>query len=552
MLKSLSIQNYALIENLEIDFFRGLNIITGETGAGKSILIGSLQLLLGKRADHSVLFDKDKKCIVEAVFSIGDYELRDFFEQNDLDYDDELIIRRSITPSGKSRAYINDEPVTLNVLKLLSAYLIQMHRQFDNLQINDPAYQLKIIDVFGDNNAILEEYKENYRKYKTKQKSLLELQKQKKSFDAELELMQYQFEELDRVELSPENFTSLQDQYNNLSNAENIKMVLRNAYNALFESEFALVEKLDEVYLDINNLELRDEDFDKAKEKFYDALETIRETANEFIEIADNTEYDAQRIEELKYTIDIINNLMIKHKVDDVESLLEIKEDLSRRLQKVFDVDKDIDELQKAISELEKRLTDLSSKLMQKRKKAAAGFSKKVEALLKELAMPYAGLKIELNTTEDFGPYGKDKISFLFSANKGNDFKAIKDVASGGELARLALSVEAVIADKMALPTLIFDEIEAGISGEVAMKMGKIIKDMSAKHQLISITHSPQIASKADYHYFVYKMTDTDKTKTAIRLLSDDERILELAIILSGDPPSDSAISNAKELINKK
>lgn len=551
MLKSLSIQNYALIENLQIDFFNGLNIITGETGAGKSILLGSLELILGKRADHGVLYDKNKKCIVEAVFQIGDYKLQEFFEQNDLDYEDEIIIRRSIAPSGKSRAYINDEPVTLNVLKQLSSYLVQMHRQFDNIQIASETYQLKIIDVFAGNGELLAEYKNIFHSYTAHRKKLDELQSRKAGFEKEIELAKYQYDELDKVDLSPDNFERLQDQYNNLIHAETTKSVLQNAYSALTEGEYALLDRLDEVFVEVNNLNVRDKNFDAAKEKFYTALESLREAANEFLDIADNTEYDAQLIEELKTTIDTVNNLMIKHKVDDVESLAKIKEDLGEKLQEVLNVDTEITQLQKEISGEEEQLLSLAQKLSNRRKRAAQNFSREVETLLHQLAMPHARLKIEVEPLEQLTISGKDRVVFLFTANKGNEYKVLKDVASGGELARLSLSIEAVVAGKMALPTLIFDEIEAGISGEVAMKMGAILKKLSKQHQIISITHSPQIASKADYHYYVYKLTEGDKTKTAIRLLSDEERILELAIILSGDPPTDAAISNAKELINK-
>ncbi len=552
MIKSLSIQNYALIEKLDMQLFKGLNIITGETGAGKSILLGSLELAMGKRADHSVLYDKDKKCIVEVVYDISQYNLKDFFAMNDMDYDDEMIVRRVISPNGKSRAFINDEPVNLTNLKEISAHLIQMHRQFDNLELNSPSYQLKLIDVFGENISLVEEYSSLFKSYQIDKKQLNKLKEDNNAFKKEMQFIEYQYNELNDASITVEEFNELEDSFNNLNNAESIKSNLLNAYNALIEGEFSIINRIDPILSDINNVELRSEKFEKTKESFYDAIENIREAANEFLNISENTEYDEEKIADAKVKLDTLYNLMNKHKVDSIEKLIDIKEELNKKLQKHFDVDKEIEKLSAKIEKTYKKLRDLAEELTQKRKKTALSFSKQVVAVLKELALPHSQLKVDINATETLNETGQDKVTFLFTANKGGEFKTIKEAASGGELSRLALSIESTIADKMALPTMIFDEIEAGISGEVARKMGYILKGMSAKHQLINITHSPQIAAKADYHYFVYKDIIGDKTITNIRLLNKNERIVEIAKTLSGDPPTEGALKNANELINLK
>ncbi len=550
MIKSLSIQNYALIEQLDMELYRGLNIITGETGAGKSILLGSLELVMGKRADYGVLFDKKKKCIVEVTYDISNYNLKDFFLENDLDYDNEMIVRRIISPNGKSRAFINDEPVNLSTLKDLSSDLIQMHRQFDNLELNNPAYQLKLIDVFGDNNTLLEKYKTLFKSYKTDIKELNSLQEENNAFKKEMQFIEYQYSELEETFISFEDFKELEDSFSNLNNAESIKSNLLNAYNELVEGDFSIINRIDPILSDINNVALKSDFFDKTKEKFYDAIENLREVANDFLKISENTEYDAEKIAESKSRLDNLYSLMNKHKVDDIRQLIEIKNQLYQKLQKHFDVDREIKSLLAKIDKSQNKLDEYANKLSTKRQKSAISFTKKVLSVLKDLALPHSQLKVDIQKSENLNETGRDRVLFLFAANKGGEFKSIKDAASGGELSRLALSIESTIADKMALPTMIFDEIEAGISGEVARKMGIILKNMSDKHQLINITHSPQIAAKADYHYFVFKEIVKDNTKTNIRLLGKKERIEEIAKILSGDPPTKGALKNAKELIN--
>lgn len=551
MIKKLSIHNYALIDKLNIDLFKGLNIITGETGAGKSILLGSLELVMGSRADYSVLLDKEKKCIVEATYDIKDYQLKEYFLENDLEYNDELIVRRVISPTGKSRAFVNDEPVNLTVLKELSSFLIQMHRQFDNLDLNKSAYQLKLIDVFGENITLLEKYRKLFKSYRKDQQSLKLLLDESESFRKEMQFLEFQYNELNDANISKNDFENAENEFVNLNNAESSKAALQNSYDFLVEGEFAIINRMDTVLGEINNVDLRNDEFDKSKEKFYDAIENLRDVANEFLNIAEKTEYDEKRIVELKDYLDTIYNLMNKHKAESIEKLINIQNDLENQLQRHFDVDAEIKGIKILISDKELKLNKYAETLSMNRKKSAKKFSTNVQNILKDLALPHSQLKVVIEGLDEFNDSGKDRLYFLFNANKGGEFKPLKDVASGGELSRLALSIESNIADKMALPTMIFDEIEAGISGEVARKMGVILKNMSYKHQLINITHSPQITSNADYHYFVYKKIIDNTTKTNIRLLSEEERIIELAKMLSGDPPTQGALENAKELINK-
>lgn len=551
MIISISIRNYALIEKLDIDISKGLNIITGETGAGKSIILGSLELLMGKRAEHNVLFDKDKKCVVEAVFDISAYDLEPFFIENDIDYSDELIIRRVISPTGKSRAFANDEPVNLKVLKSLASSLVQIHRQFDSQDINDSSYQLKLIDEYAGNGSLLDEYRTIYNGWKKNKKERKKLLEEQVGFSKDMELVKYQYDELEVVNMTKEEFLQLEDEYNNLANAETIKSTLSEAYNGLVDDEYSVSNRLDPLLSEVQSIDLRDKEFIELKERFYDAVENLRDIANGFYKIAENTEHDESLINELKERLDVLNNLMNKHKVKSIEELLEVKKSLEGKLQRSFNVEQEIADLDKSIEKKYSELLKLAAKLTARREKYGKEFCSRIQDYLKDLAMPNARLKVKIGKLEELGEKGIDDLELLFVANKGGEFNSLKNVASGGELSRLALSINAVVAKKMALPTMILDEIEAGISGEVAKKMGVMLKDISQNHQLISITHSTLIASKGDKHYFVYKISDKNQTKTNIRLLSEQDRVEELAKMISGDPPTEAALKNAKELISE-
>ena len=551
MIKNLRIKNYALIEELNIDFNKGMNIITGETGAGKSIILGSLELVMGKRADTSVLFDKDQNCIVELELNIGDYGLSDFFQENDIEYNDETIITRTINPSGKSRAFINDTPVNLATLNELTEQLVLIHKQFDNIKLNNSDYQLTILDNFADNKKLLKSYKESFLQFKKHKSELNSLLTMKNEFEKESEFIQYQYDELKFANLNKEEFENDLALYNNLNNAESIKNTLMTSYNTLTEIENSILEQLQELANMLNQLEIIDQNFSQSREQFLQSIENLTDVANTHLRIAESTDFDEEKILLLGNRIDTINNLMIKYKVNDIDDLIEKYNAIAVKLEKHFDVDDQINKLKLIVNDNENELNNLCETLRKTRLKAAEEFSKLIAENLNELALPHSKLKIQVLDITEFSETGKNAVNFLFSANKGSDYKLMKDVASGGELSRLALSIESAIAGKMSLPTLVFDEIEAGISGEIARKMGAILKTISQNHQLINITHSPQIAAEADHHYFVYKNIQENKTFTNISLLTDEERIIELAKMLSGDPPSHGAIENAKELINK-
>lgn len=549
MIKSLNIRNYALIEKLEMQLFPGLNIITGETGAGKSIILGSLELAMGKRADTGVLYNKNENCVVELEYNISEYGLEDFFNNNDLEYSDEITITRLINPSGKSRAFINDEPVNLNVLKDLTDQLILMHRQFDNLELMNSDYQLKIVDNFSDNIDLILQYKTKYDTHKKTSTHLKELSIARDKFAREMQFIEFQFNELNTAKKDIIEFENNSILFQNLNNSENIKNTLFQAFDNLSEGEDSVLSKLENISRDLNNLELINKDFVDSKDTITDIIEKLTEISNKYIEIAEDSETDEEKSAELKNKIDFVNNLIVKYKVRDVNDLEVLRKNLELQLKEHFDVDEKIQKLEKEIEDLNVELHRLCNSIHERRQKGAKELIKNIESILQELALPNTKVQINIEKTEDFLPNGMDKVNFMFSANKGSEFKLLKEVVSGGELSRLSLSIESAIAGKMSLPTMIFDEIEAGISGEVARKMGKILKQMSSKHQIINITHSPQIAAKADYHYFVFKNIVHNKTITEISLLGQNDRINEIAKMLSGDPPTEGAIRNAKELI---
>lgn len=549
MIKSFNIRNYALIEKLEMQLFPGLNIITGETGAGKSIILGSLELAMGKRADTGVLYNKNENCVVELEYNISEYGLEDFFTNNELEYSNEITITRLINPSGKSRAFINDEPVNLNILKELTDQLILMHRQFDNLELMNPDYQLKIVDNFADNIDLILDYKAKFDKYKKTSTELKDLIVSRDKFAKEMQFIEFQFNELNTAKKDIAEFESNSIIFQNLNNSENIKKTLFQAFDILSEGEDSVLSKLENISRDLNNLELINKDFIDSRETIADIIEKLTDISNKYIKIAEDSEIDEEKSTELKNKIDFVNNLIVKYKVRDVKYLEDLRNNLEFQMREHFNVDEKIQSIEKEIDGLNLELNRLSILIHNRREKGAKELVTNIESILKELSLPNTKVQIIIEKTQEFLPTGMDKVNFMFSANKGSEFKLLKEVVSGGELSRLSLSIESAIAGKMSLPTMIFDEIEAGISGEVARKMGKILKQMSNKHQIINITHSPQIAAKADYHYFVFKNIVQNKTITDISLLGQNERINEIAKMLSGDPPTDGAIRNAKELI---
>jgi len=552
MIKRLLIRNYAIIENLEMDFSRGLTIITGETGAGKSILLGALGLVMGKRADTKSLYNENEKCFVEGIFDIGKYDLQAFFEEHDLDYDQELTVRREINPNGKSRSFINDTPVNLKMLQALSAELIDLHQQFDTLDLNQLSFQLKMLDALAGNKPKLKTYLGEYRIYLANKKQLATLIENDRQAKKESDFINFQFQELEEAALEVEEQSDLEATLNVLNNAEQIKRTLGASYQALSENEQSLIAQLETISHDLSQLKDFNKDLNTLYERFAGILIELEDLGRSFEDQADEVEFNPERVEEVQSRLDLIYRLQTKHNVQSISELLDIHEQLQSQIDGHSTLSAEINSLRKVIEQQEAHLIELAKELSERRKSVLAPFEKKVRKRLASLAMEHAQLKVEINVLKDLGPSGWDEVRFLFAANKGSRLQEIRDVASGGELSRLALVIKSLVASAIPLPTLIFDEIDTGISGDIALKMGTILRKLSDEHQVVSITHSPQIASKSDTHYFVFKEVLKDRTLTKVRRLKADEQVRAIAVMLSQNPPSNAALENAKELINQK
>jgi DNA repair protein RecN (Recombination protein N) len=552
MIKNLLIKNYAIIESLEIDFPDGLTIITGETGAGKSILLGALGLILGQRADSKVLYEDGIKCVVEGVFDISKYGLKQFIISNDIDYDDELIVRREISPSGKSRAFVNDTPVNLNILKELSAALIDLHHQFDTLDIHRQDFQMKMLDALAENRSHLENYRSEYTAFQKAKKKLQELMASSASSARELEFVNFQLKELHEAELIEGEQKKLEEELSQLTHAEEVKKNLLTSMQQLFEDEQSISGQLTEISNLLSASGRMNIKVESLSNRFIAVIEEFNDMGREMEKIAENTEYDEERIAENQERLDIIYRLQQKHNVKNLGELLEIQEALEVKSNSFSNQSKEEERLAVVIGEHEKSLKAKAQKLTKKRQAVIKPFEQKVIKLLDQMAMPQAQFKIELTDTGELGTSGTDQAGFLFSANKGGVLQKIREVASGGELARLSLATKSLVASAIPLPTLIFDEIDTGISGDVALKMGEILRQLSNNHQVVSITHSAQIASKADAHYFVYKKDTAERTIAKVRLLNEEEKVKAIAVMLSQNPPSAAAMENARDLLQLK
>jgi DNA repair protein RecN (Recombination protein N) len=550
MLKKLFIQNYALIDEIEIRFDRGLNILTGETGAGKSIILGALGLIMGKRADLKALYDPSKNCMVEAILDIAHYQLEKVLAEHEVEYEHELVIRRVILKSGKSRAFVNDLPVTLRTLEEITGHLIQMHQQFDNLDLVDPAYQLKMLDAQASNDDLLINYQRNYDQWMKEKKELNLLLDEKAGFERERDFIQFQYDELMQIDLEAALEDDIESTLELLSNAESIQQALQSSYYSLTEEEDSIVNRLNAMLKQLRQAGSGTHIIDDLSEKIELSVESLEDLSNQLYEHAEKIEYDPKRIEELQDTQNQINKLLLKHRLENLQELIELRKELDKKLSRVLTLDDSISEKEDNIDQLGKSLESLARDLSKKRRKTAGEFGEKIMAILVDLGMPHAKIEGRFEQLEVLGPMGSDAFELLFSANKGTQPESIKHVASGGELSRLSLSIKSILAGHMSLPTLIFDEIEAGISGEIAMKMGQILKTLSLKHQIINITHSAQIASRGNLHFFVYKSHEKDRSVTRLKELNSQEKITEIAKMLSGDPPSPTAIKNAEELIH--
>lgn len=549
MIKRLHIRNYAIIELLDIDFAKGLTIITGETGAGKSILLGALGLIMGDRADTKSLYNQEEKCVIEGVFDLNGHDLNEFFSEHDLDYETEVVVRRELTPSGKSRAFVNDSPVTLKVLQDLSAELIDLHQQFDTLDIHNLSFQLRMIDALAGNKERLIQYRKLYKDYSEKQRRLEELLRRNEQSTKEMEFIQFQLEEFNKAELSAGEQEALEEELTRLTHAEDIKRTLSFAFDALTENEQSIVGQMHSLGNALVSIGKYAPKLGEYSNRFANMIFELREMSNEFEKIADQTDHDPERILEAQQRLDLIYRLQKKHIVATVDDLLNIQSNLEQQLAGFADLGNEIGELRHKIAEQETHLFQMADDLADRRQAVIPTYEDKIVEMLGQLAMPYAQLKIETRKLDALGPTGLDEVQFMFAANRGSRLQQIKDVASGGELSRLALVTKSLVASSIPLPTLIFDEIDAGISGDVALKMGNILRNLSNEHQVVTITHSPQVASKADRHYFVFKVDKPERTVTNVRLLSNEDRIRAIAVMLSQSPPSDSAMENARELL---
>ncbi len=550
MLKHLSIQNYALIDKLEVEFSGGLSIITGETGAGKSILLGALGLISGSRADTQALQDKTKKCIVEASFAFTGDVLKEFFEANELDYEPATVIRREINLEGKSRAFINDTPVTLTQLKELGDFLIDIHSQHQTLTLNGNEFQLSVVDAFAKHSDVLQEYQSNYKNYKSLEKQLNDLSEREAQAKKDMDYFQFQFNELEDAGLKTGEQTEIEQELETLNNAEEIKLNLSKAAHSLNGGEQNLLSSLNETKLLLVAFAKFKPEINELSTRINSSYIELKDISNELENLEQDIVYDPKRIEILTQKVDTLYRLQQKHQVKTIEELITIKDELSNKLLDFNSLEAEIVKIKKKLSVLHVSLNTVAKKIAANRKKVIPKIEKEIASLLSSLSMPNAQLKIEHIETEIFTINGIDKINFLFSANKGSDFKELNKVASGGELSRLMLSIKSLIAQLTELPTIIFDEIDTGVSGDIADKVGSIMNLMAKSMQVITITHLPQIASKGKSHLFVYKEDKNNKTYSNIKKLSSEERVQEIAKMLSTGNPTSAAISNAKELLN--
>lgn len=549
MLKQLTIKNYVLIDDLSISFDSGFSTITGETGAGKSILLGALSLLIGQRADTDVLLDKTSKCIIEAVFDIEQYAIQTFFQQNEIDYDAQTIIRREILETGRSRAYINDTPVNLSVLKELGDKLIDIHSQHQNSYLSDQVFQLKVIDIMAHNAALLSEYREQFRKYHDCKKQLVELTEKVEKDRAELEFLQYQFDELSRANLKAGEQEELENESIILSNAESIKTALHNIGQYLQAEENGIEVQMKEA---LNTAQKVKTIFHKA-EGIATRLESMyvemKDLSAETERYAEQVELDPERLTLVKERLDLLYSLNHKHKVATSDELIGLRDKIGERLANIQSFDEQLAQLHKQIEAFRDTLHGTSVKLRENRKSIAPSLENTVSQMLRQLGMPNAIFAVQFDELNDFQASGLDSVQFLFTANKQISAQDISKVASGGEISRTMLAVKSAIASSLAMPAIVFDEIDTGVSGEIADRMGAIMQAMSASMQVISITHLPQVAAKGKYQYKVFKTESSKATNTHIKRLTGEERITEIAKMLSGKDVSEAAITNAKVLL---
>jgi DNA repair protein RecN (Recombination protein N) len=549
VLKSLSIKNYALIDSLNIDFSGDLNILTGETGAGKSILLGAIGLIIGQRADTSVLRDKSIKCTAEGVFNIQNYGLKGFFEENELDFESVTILRREITPQGKSRAFINDTPVNVKVLYDLGLKLIDIHSQHQNLELNEKNYQLRIVDVVAGNSEILETYQLAYKKYLSLQETLSQILILAEQSKKDLDYFEFQYKQLSEAKLNENEQFELVLSLEKLTHAEEIKSVFGRAFQNLSEDEQSVLFRIKEILISVGKLRSV---FPEAGQ-IYNRLDSVyielKDIATESSALEERTENDPEKIEVISQRLDLIYSLQQKHRVGSISELLLIQADFQAKIKLVSSYEEEIEVLRMEILNQKGILSELAGKMSSQRKSVATLIADKVIEVLRNVGILNAAFQVRFVELSDFSLAGLDEVNFMFSANKNQELQEITKVASGGEMSRLMLAIKTLITDARSLPTIIFDEIDSGVSGEIAVKMGQILEQMSKTVQVLNITHLPQIAARGKHHYKVFKFDENEQTFTSIRKLTEQERIEEIAEMLSGENYSSTARETAKELL---
>jgi DNA repair protein RecN (Recombination protein N) len=556
MLVRLSIRNYAIIDELEIGFSNKLNVITGETGAGKSIIMGALGLILGERADSTVLVNKEKKCVVEGIFAVKNKkEINRFLEDNDFDIHEDLVIRREIATNGKSRAFINDTPVTLLQLQSLSSLLVDLHQQFDTLALGESDFQLEVLDALASHSTVIQEYQAVFRRWQLVKKEWQDLQQQKLQLDKEAGYNQFQFDELEDAQFSENELEDIDRELKMLGNAEGIKGVLSKVYFEFQESENPVVQQLKILLNQLQHYAAYHPGLPGLIERLQSSQIELQDIANEVNHIDQLVSYDPKKIEQLNERLSTGYKLLKKHGVQTTHELLQLQKQLKEKLEAVQNMDETLRQKEKESNQLLEEVQQWAARISAGRNRQVKTLEEKVNKLLVQVGMPHAKLKVEIKSTE-LNVYGNDAVEFLFNGNlpagqesKNAPFQAVRKVASGGELSRLMLCIKSLVAQSIDLPTMIFDEIDTGISGEAARQVSLIMKELAVKRQVICITHQPQIAGKATAHFFVYKTIDKDKVKTNIRQLNTDERISVIAKMLSGEKPTAAAMENAREML---
>ena len=550
MLKNLSIKNYLLIDDLSVSFNNGFTVITGETGAGKSILVGGISLILGKRADLSVNRDKSKKCIIEGVFDIGSFNLKSIFDENELDYDTDTILRREISSSGKSRAFINDSPVNLSQLSHIGSKIIDIHSQHQNIEVLNSEFQFELLDLISNNKDNILKYKNLYEDFRVKSKALNELIDKKQNLIQTIDYNKFILDEIDNANILDEDLDELENMQNYLSNFEETSSELNKSSQIISDDEVGLITSLLKLKNSIDKVSNNSQKFNLISQRISSIKIDLEDISLEIDNFLDSLEQNPEKLNKIINKIDIINNLFRKHSLNSIKDLSIFRDNLALKVNTTENIDNEIQLHQTVCEDLNLKLNNIAIQIHEKRKSVINDLTNEIEVVLHELGMVNSKFKITLFKTENFYSNGMDTIDFEFLANKGYEFKKIKDAASGGEMSRIMLSIKSIMAKYKKLPSIIFDEIDTGVSGEISKKMGTIMKELGSRIQTFSITHLPQIAAMGESHFLIYKNDIDGYTKTMISRLNDSERIVEIAKMLEGNNASESAYTHAKQLLN--